>query len=126
MTDARRRTVLVADDDRDVRVLLGEYLEAKGFTVLRGENRRPGLARTQDGDGRANRPGPPGGLKGMRAWLEERWEAVGLVGAFVTAVTLSLLLLTVFGAWQRAREPRIDSVVRDAVERREILPPFDG
>ena len=62
----------------------------------------------------------------MREWLEQRWDMVGLVGAFVAGVTLSLLVVFAFGVWQRVGVTGGDSVVGGAVERGEVLPPFDG
>jgi len=53
MADDTRNTVVVADDDADVRSLLGEYLTGCGFTVLEAENGLEDPAARQERPSRA-------------------------------------------------------------------------
>ena len=49
MADAERRTVLVVDDDPDVRRVLADAFESEGFRVMTAANGMQALHRTRDG-----------------------------------------------------------------------------
>jgi DNA-binding response OmpR family regulator len=47
MPEARKRTILVADDHADIRTLLTEYLQASNFSVLTADNGNSAVATVQ-------------------------------------------------------------------------------